>query len=80
MAPTAAITGIALSESLPMSARRPLSGKPDIAADMAVGPLLTHSGHSDVSGFKHLEQPIACKKLEIDSLVPLIGKRDLTRA
>jgi hypothetical protein len=28
-----------------MSARRLLSGKPDIGADMAVGPLLTPSRH-----------------------------------
>jgi hypothetical protein len=35
----AELTGMARLDSIAMSARRPLSGKPDIAADMAVGPL-----------------------------------------
>jgi hypothetical protein len=41
----AELTGLARLDSIAMSARLPLSGKPDIAADMAVGPLLTHSSH-----------------------------------
>jgi hypothetical protein len=45
MAPTAAITGMALLDGLPMSARRLLSAKPDIGADMAAGPSMTRFGH-----------------------------------
>jgi hypothetical protein len=48
----AAITGIALSEILPMSARRLLSGKPDIGADMARRQgraFVVHSDREDVA-------------------------------
>jgi len=37
----AALTGTALLDRLPMSARRPFSGKPDIGAEKTPRPLLT---------------------------------------
>jgi hypothetical protein len=40
-----------------MSARRLLSGKPDIGVEMAVGPLLTHCGSRTCA-----EQPLSCRK------------------